>query len=153
MSASQSTFRDRTRIRVCGLLVEDDSILLAQILSPVTKSLVWIPPGGGLQFGETMGECLRREFHEETNLQIEIRNLIHINELVADPFHALELFFEVERQSGEIKLGSDPEMPVEKQLLKDLNWFSIDRLPEKEFAPQSLLKKLQDWSNRSSFQV
>lgn len=153
MSGSQSTYRGRTRIRVCGLLVEDDSILLAQIHSPVTESLVWIPPGGGLQFGETMEECLKREFHEETNLQIEVRNLIHINELVADPFHAVEFYFEVKKQSGEIKLGSDPEMPAEKQLLRDLKWFPIDQLPDSELAPQSLLEKLQDWDNRSPFGI
>ncbi len=153
MSDSQSTFQGRTRVRVCGLLVEDDSILLAQILSPVTKSLVWIPPGGGLQFGETMKECLIREFHEETNLQIDVQHLIHINELVADPYHALEFYFEVTKTGGELALGSDPEMSDDKQLLKDLKWIKIDELTEIKFAPQSLLKKIQDWDNRSSFQI
>lgn len=153
MSDSQSIFRGKTRVRVCGLLVEDNSILLAQIHSPVIKSLVWIPPGGGLQFGETMKECLIREFQEETNLQIDVRNLIHINELVADPYHALEFYFEVKAVGGEFALGSDPEISDDKQLLKDLKWISIDELADIDFAPQNLLKKIQDWDNRSTFQI
>ena len=153
MSDSQPTFRGKTRVRVCGLLVEDASILLAQIHSPITKSLVWIPPGGGLQFGETMKECLIREFQEETNLQIDVRSLIHINELVADPYHALEFYFEVAKTGGELALGSDPEMSEDKQLLKGLKWMSVPELPKIDFSPKSLLKKLQDWDDRSTFQI
>lgn len=153
MSHSQPIFRGKTRVRVCGLLVEEDSILLAQIYSPVIKNLVWIPPGGGLKFGETMKECLIREFHEETNLQIDVHNLIHINELVADSYHALEFYFEVTKTGGELALGSDPEMSEDKQLLKDLKWISIDELADIDFAPQNLLKKIQDWDNRSTFQI
>ena len=151
MPADSSDFSQKLRVRICGLLIEDDAILLANIDSPVTNRLVWIPPGGGLEFGETMEECLKREFLEETHLPIKVGNLIHINELVELPFHALEWYFEVEKDGGKIGLGYDPELRDDKQLLNDLQWIPISRLSELSFAPQSLLPKLQDWKNRFSY--
>lgn len=140
-----SSFRDRLRVRVCGLLVEDDAILLAQIHSPITESLIWTPPGGELQFGEHLQDCVKREFSEETNLKIKTRNLAHINELVEPPYHALEFYFTVSRKEGEPEIGSDPELSWNQQLLKDLKWIPLDELGKIAFAPDSLLPKLLDW--------
>ena len=72
MSFNEPTFRNKLRVRVCGLLVQADAVLLAQVHSPVTENLVWTPPGGGLQFGEQMDDCLKREFAEETNVDIAV---------------------------------------------------------------------------------
>lgn len=148
--SAESTFRHKLRVRICGLLVEQDAILLAQIHSPVTDSPIWSPPGGGLQFGEHMEACLEREFAEETNLEIEVRKLVHINELVEPPFHAVEFYFEVEKISGEPKVGGDPELSWDRQLIRDLKWISLDQLKEIDFAPPNLRPKLLNWDNRSS---
>ena len=34
-------------------------------------------PGGGLEFGEGTTDCLKREFREELNLEIEVENHIY----------------------------------------------------------------------------
>ena len=128
--------------------MKSDAILLAQVHSPVTDELVWMPPGGGLEFGESMADCLQREFQEETNLNIEVGQFIHINELVSPPYHAIECYFEVEKASGELALGKDPELPEEKQLLHDLRWISFSELDQISFVPQNLLQKLQYWDRR-----
>lgn len=147
--AVKSSFRDRLRVRACGLLIEEDAILLSQIHSPVTETLIWTPPGGGLQFGEHLEECVEREFSEETNLKIEVGRLLHINELVEPPFHALEFYFEVSRKEGEPEIGRDPELSWDQQLLNDLKWISFDELKDIAFSPNSLLPKLLDWERRS----
>jgi 8-oxo-dGTP diphosphatase len=36
--------------------------------------------GGGLEFGEGVTDCLRREFREECGMEIEVGDLIYINE-------------------------------------------------------------------------
>ncbi|HKK46925.1 MAG TPA: NUDIX hydrolase [Balneolaceae bacterium] len=153
MSSDSSTFSGKLRTRICGLLVEDEAVLLTQIHSPVTQSLIWIPPGGGLQYGETMRACLQRELLEETNLRVSVKNLVHINELIDLPYHALEYYYEVERVSGEPKLGSDPELHKGRQVLQDLQWIALEELSTIKFAPPGLLKKLQDWDNRFSYSV
>lgn len=153
MPSTRSNYRKRLRVRVCGLLIEDDAVLLTEIHSPVANRLVWIPPGGGLEYGETMEACLKREFVEETHLHINVCNLIHINELVDPPYHALEHYFEVERAAGEPQLGQDPELPDNQQLLNDLQWIPVRRLPDISFAPQGLLLKLQDWKHRFSYPI
>ncbi|MDZ7689989.1 MAG: NUDIX domain-containing protein [Balneolaceae bacterium] len=68
-----STYKGRIRIRVNGLLVKDNALLMVRMRSPVTNQQVWMPPGGGLQFKESMEACLKREFLEETGLQVEVR--------------------------------------------------------------------------------
>lgn len=145
---TDASYRNELRIRVCGLLVEEESILLAQLHSPVTDTLIWTPPGGGLQFGEHMQTCLKREFIEETNLQIEVHKLLHINELVESRFHALEFYFEVNKQGGKMEMGRDPELSWNQQLLHDLKWVPIMELKNIPFAPQSLLPKILDWEHR-----
>jgi len=90
----------------------------------------WSPPGGGLQFGETIEDCLKREFLEETHTIISVGKFLEINEFVKPPLHAIELFYEVKILSGEIKIGFDPEM--EMQIIKDVKWLSFDEVLNKE---------------------
>ncbi|NGP89329.1 NUDIX domain-containing protein [Fodinibius halophilus] len=153
MNADVSAFSHQLRTRVCGLLVQPDAILLIQLHSPVTDKLLWMPPGGGIEFGETMEECLKREFHEETNLEIEVGELVHINELVSPPFHALEFYFEVSKKRGQKELGSDPELGSDKQLLKDLRWIPFSELDRIPWAPQSLEDKLKNWGQRDTYPI
>lgn len=130
--------KHRIRLRLCGILIYDDHILLAQIHSPVSKSLVWMPPGGELEFGESVEECLIREFDEETGLKIKLKTLQFVNELIEPPFHALELYYNVEKVSGEAALGIDPELGKDEQRLKDLRWISLEKLGDYETAPEAL---------------
>lgn len=135
---SGDIYKNKTRIRVNGLLFKDDSILLAQIKSPVNDALVWMPPGGGLHFGETMEGCLQREFLEETGLHVTIGRFVAINELVKLPFHAVEMYFRVEINGGKLRLGKDPEQDPNQQVLRDLQWISFDEINDIAVAPKAL---------------
>ena len=131
-------YKNITRLRVNGLLVEENAILLAQIKSPVTGQLIWMPPGGGLEFGEKITDCLQREFKEETGLNITMGTLIAINELVKPPFHAVELYFNVQKTGGTLNCGKDPEHADDEQVIKDLRWMPLDELPGIATAPDML---------------
>lgn len=151
--SSESVFSHRLRLRVAGLLVEEEAILLVKIHSPVTDEKVWMPPGGGVEFGESMTGSLRREFLEETQIKIEVRQLLHVRELIDDPFHAVECYFEVSKSEGKLSAGYDPELAKEEQLIEEVAWISIDDLDNLSFSPHSLLLKLKRWKERSSFEV
>lgn len=136
-------YQQKVRIRVCGLLIEDGAVLLAQIYSPVAGQLVWMPPGGGLEFGESIEECLQREFEEETGISVQVNSLQFINEFIQPPFHAVELYYSVNMVKGTKITGSDPEHSKDHQLLQKVEWISLDELSEYSISPDRLTQHLQ----------
>ena len=133
-------YAGKIRIRALGVLKEQNRLLLVQLLSPISNELIWTPPGGGVKTGEPIKKALKREFLEETGLQISVGDLIHINELIEEPFHALEFYFRVQRISGAVKLGSDSEHNKEEQLLKDIAFWHVDDLSTLKIKPSFLAK-------------
>ena len=111
-------YGNKVRIRVCGLCWEQGSLLMVR--HKMGNGDFWAPPGGGVEFGEFLEEALRREFFEETGLQVEPEKFLFGCELVKNPLHAVELFFEVKKVSGVLKSGYDPEI----QLIEAVQFFS-----------------------------
>lgn len=124
----RNPFEGQVRVRVCGLLVENGQILLLKHDNIGPGGHLWSPPGGGVEFGENLEETLKKEFEEETNLHIEVGDYLFTNEFISNKYHAIELFFEVCRISGEISLGNDPELSAEEQILSELRFFSQEEL-------------------------
>ena len=90
----------------------------------------WSPPGGGIQFSERAADALVREFREETGLDVDISGMLFVSEFVQPPLHALELFFAVAIKSGSLKLGYDPEMSPDRQLIDAVKWMYFDEIKE-----------------------
>jgi 8-oxo-dGTP diphosphatase len=135
-STLEKNFGGRIRVRICGILIENNHVLLAKHQGLGEAGFLWNPPGGGAHFGETYSETLKREFLEETNLIIEVGQFLIFNEYIKNEIHALELFFEVKRTAGELKLGADPELSSEEQMLVDLKFWSkaeILEFPKNQF--------------------
>lgn len=138
---SINSYSGKLRIRVCGLLVKDEKLLLVRLKSPVTGQQVWLPPGGGVDFGERLEGALIREFREETGLLVEVGNLLHINEIIESGFHAVELYFRVSGQKGEVKLGTDPEHTAADQILEEIGFFSKSEMSEINAVPEFIRTK------------
>ena len=67
-------------LRVYGLLIVDNQILLTDEYRAgmiMTKF-----PGGGLEKGEGLADCLIREFEEELAISIEVGKLYYVNEFL-----------------------------------------------------------------------
>ena len=100
----------RPRIRVAGILIEDDKILLIQHHKNNKK--YWLIPGGGNDWGETAKEALIREYKEETNMNIEVDEFLFFSETIYPnkERHILNLFFRIhrnEKNNSTIKLGDE----------------------------------------------
>lgn len=119
-------YSGKVRVRVCGLLIENQKLLLLKHDGLGMDGFIWSPPGGGIDFSETAEEAIVREFHEETGLQVRVDEFLFVNEFRTEKLHAVELFFKVHRESGELKLGADPELP--KQILTEIAFLSIEQL-------------------------
>ena len=137
----------------CGtvLINHKDQILVGHVTRQPYN--IWAIPKGLHENNESYREAALREFKEETNLSVEVQELVHVNELLRKPYHAVECFFEVKKTSGSEKLGKDPELSWDRQLLHDLQWMSINELPEIDFAPSSLVEKIQHWDRRFNYPV
>jgi 8-oxo-dGTP diphosphatase len=83
---------------------------------------------GGVAFGETVQECLVREFKEETGLTVKPGRFLFLSEFLQPPLHALELFFEVHVLEGQLRKGSDPELDEENQLIGEVAFKSLAEL-------------------------
>jgi len=121
-------FSGKVRVRICGIIIQNDRVLLLKHKGIGKGDFLWSPPGGGLEFGENCSETLHRELKEEIGVEVEIRRFLFLNEYIDDIYHAIELFFEVEITNGEVKLGFDPELMPNQQIIQEVKWFSINEI-------------------------
>ena len=121
-------YGNRVRLRVCGICIVQNKILLVNHSLYDSASSFWSPPGGGVQFGETAIDALKREFKEETGLNVEIGDMLFMNEFIQPPLHAVEIFFNVVSVEGELITGSDPEFLQHNQIIKEVRFLSIEEV-------------------------
>lgn len=100
-------------IRVYGILITPEKkVLLSD--EYVLGRLITKFPGGGLQFGEGTIDCLRREFLEECNLEIDVRQHFYTTGFFQPAFHdpsqqVLSIYYLVEpKDKMNIKISTKP---------------------------------------------
>ncbi|MEM4255416.1 MAG: NUDIX domain-containing protein [Candidatus Norongarragalinales archaeon] len=107
----------------------------------------WGFPGGKINFGETLKEAAVREAREETGLDCEFVALRGISsEIITPQDNAKEkqhfLLFVVQLKPKQLQLTRSIEGEVE--------WFDLDKLPEKMIPSDSLMLKEFVVSNQRS---
>jgi 8-oxo-dGTP diphosphatase len=116
-------YGNKVRLRVCGFCWDRDKVLLVNHTG-ITNDGFWGPPGGGVEFGESLEHTLIREFKEETGLTVELGKFMFGCEYINHPLHAVELFFNVTVSGGKLQAGSDPELNI----IKDVRFIGSDEL-------------------------
>ncbi|MGH3898974.1 MAG: NUDIX domain-containing protein [Pseudonocardiaceae bacterium] len=94
-----------------ALITNGDDLLLVS-----HDGRIWYTPGGRLQPGESLHDCIRREVHEETGLQVTAGELVHVFEYweVNHQRHKVECYFLAHLESGELDQDwADLDGPVE----------------------------------------
>lgn len=85
-------------VRATGVLVENDTILLVK--QALRERSHWNLPGGALEVGESLGQCLVREMWEETGLNVEVGELLYVCDRFKElHHHVLDICFSVSRSS------------------------------------------------------
>lgn len=124
----KKAYGEKLRVRVCGILIEEDKILLVKHQHLGATGVLWAPPGGGMEYGESATEALQREFAEETGLNIDVEQFLFVHEYLDPPLHGIELFFLVKKKSGNLNLGTDPEFEHTAQLLSEVSFQNLKSL-------------------------
>jgi 8-oxo-dGTP diphosphatase len=118
-------YGNRVRVRTCGICVIGDSLVMVNHRY-LADGDFWIPPGGGIEFGEDAGVGLAREFKEETGLTVDVGPFLFACEFVKPPLHSVELFFHVVYKGGELTVGEDPESG-DRQIIREVKMLtSVD---------------------------
>lgn len=109
------------RVRIAGILVENGKVLMIE--QEKKGNRYWLLPGGGLDFGESFEECIKREFMEEAGIEVESEKLMFISESIApdNSRHIVNLYFKVVKKSGDIKIGDE-------EILTDIKFIAADEL-------------------------
>ncbi len=116
-------YANKIRIRVCGLIIKNDKILLVE--HHLNNKVFFAPPGGAVEFGESIDQALVREVIEETGLEINSSQFKFITEYIQSPMHAIELFHYIKSWSGQVITGKDPENLT---LIKSVKWYTINEI-------------------------
>jgi 8-oxo-dGTP diphosphatase len=155
MSASNSdivsTYGNRLRVRVCGIYILEHKLLLVKHKSLGNSGEFWAPPGGGMEYGETSSQTLTREFKEETGLTLTQFHFAFTHEYIDPPLQALELYYVIEEAKGELIKGLDPEMHVNKQIIQEVCFMSMQEIKAIPFhSKHQVLQNLNSIEELSS---
>ncbi|BAK54767.1 NUDIX hydrolase [Sulfurisphaera tokodaii] len=103
-------------------------VLLVKRKNPPNKGS-WAIPGGKVKYGETLEEAVKREIKEETNLDVRVKELLAIVEIIKEGFHYVILDFVCENIEGKLMASSDAE---------DARFFSLDELTNISVSPTTI---------------
>ena len=117
------------QIRLTGLLIEDNQILIVKQRVSTTRS--WSLPGGRLENGETIEEGIKREMWEETGLNTRILKLLYLCDKPDATPPLIHITFLLERVGGQIKL---PTNEFDRNPISDVKMIYIDDLPNYGFS-------------------
>lgn len=113
----------------CGALIVNDKnevLLLKRSVKSRDEYGYWSQPGGGVDYGETVEDGIKRELMEEVGVEVDlIRLLCYTDQIkVSGPEHWVSISYLAKISSGEPN-----NMEPDKH--SQMKWFSLSKLPKK----------------------
>lgn len=108
-----------------AIIRQDDKILICQRAEGGSCSGLWEFPGGKLEDGESLDECLVRECREELGLRIKIKEIYAKTSYKYGEKEMDFTFFNAEIIEGEIKM----------KVHQDIKWVNGQELKFYTFCP------------------
>lgn len=125
---------ERPKVGVAVLIFQNGKLLLGKRKNSHGNGC-WAPPGGHLEFGETIEDCARREAFEETGLELDNLKIVYFTN---DIFQEENKHYITIYARGEIKSGLLEVKEPDK--CESWKWFDFDNLPTPLFLSlQNLL--------------
>jgi 8-oxo-dGTP diphosphatase len=137
------------RIRAAAIIVKGDAILLVKHKNPDNGFEWWVPPGGGLEDGESIYDCARRETFEETGLKVELGQILYLRESVESSraIHQFEIFILADSFTGELTTANVRPQDLDSKYIKNVQFFSQRQMQGLSVFPEILKEKFwQDYA-------
>ena len=126
-----------------GLVIKDNKLLVSEGFDKVKNETFYRCLGGGIEFLEKSEEALKREFLEEINVNITVKDFLGISENIftyqGKKAHELILFYSIEI--------SDENYQEEYKVIDDhgetiAKWINIDEFKNKNkiLYPEEVFK-------------
>lgn len=118
-------FYENPVVGVAAILLEEGKILLGRRADQATYAGLWCIPCGYVEYDEDVYDAIRREFAEETGLQIRIDSVFTVQSNFHNPDnHTVGIWFMACRTGGRLCPGDD---------LDRVGWFVVDNPPPLAF--------------------
>lgn len=119
-------------VRIYALLEHKGKVLV--IHEPFQGKLIYKFPGGGLEFGEGTKDCLKREFKEELNLDVEIGSHIFTQDFFVpnafDPTEQVLLIY----YKATVSEKSLAQLKILDADINELLWIEVNDLDSNQFT-------------------
>ncbi len=129
----------RFNVRVYGILAEKGKVLVSDEYikgKEITKL-----PGGGLEFGEGPADCVVREFEEETNLKVAVKNHFYTTDFfVTSAFdvksQVISIYYVVKALEKMRFPVSTKKFDFKRKVegAQSFRWLEIDKISENDFT-------------------
>ncbi len=125
-------------VRAYGILIKNGTVLVSD--EYIKRHKVTKFPGGGLEFGEGLKDCLIREFKEELNLDIEIIEHFYTTDFyVSSSFdtnsQVISVYYLVNALSElTFETSVTPHNYEKKEGAQSLRWIPLNELKETDFT-------------------
>jgi 8-oxo-dGTP pyrophosphatase MutT (NUDIX family) len=121
------------RVAVYGICEDRDRVLLVRAARYLTVAGRWFLPGGGIDHGEDPVTALRREFNEETGLDVEVGELRGVLSDVftlpsGNSLHTVRIVYAIDSYSGALRDETDGSSDAAR-------WVRLDEIGELPLAP------------------
>lgn len=111
----------------CAIILFNSKILVTQRAEKMSLPLKWEFPGGKIEEGENVIECIKREIKEEINIEIEVVKQLSNSIYNYGTFTINLIPFLSKYVSGEIILSEHNDYKLlDKSELINLDWAAAD---------------------------
>jgi 8-oxo-dGTP diphosphatase len=126
-------------VRVYGILIHENKLLVSDEYIKGMK--ITKLPGGGLEFGEGTHDCLKREFKEELDLDVEIESHFYttdffVNSAFSRANQLISIYYIV-KSKHDFKFNTS-QIPFDFMKLEEgaqsMRWIAMSDLSENDFT-------------------
>lgn len=139
---------ERFNVRAYGILLNDrQQVLISDEIIQGKRYTKF--PGGGLHFGEGVLDCIKREFMEEAEIEVEVREHIYTTDffqpsMFDDDSQVLSIYYLVKSDDWEsIKVTDRPfDTSNSYNINQNFRWVSLKQLRQEPHLSLPIDKKV-----------